>query len=544
MQPLPKFFLTVLTALYVIPGLIGHDPWKQDETYVFGIIYSMIESGDWIVPMVAGEPFMEKPPLFYWVAAILAKLLSPPLALHDAARLASGLFTLTAIVCIGRAARLWWGAQAAPMAPIALMSSAGLLFHAHIMETDIALLAGFAVALLGLSGAREGSWKSGLLLGCGVGMGFLSKGVLAPAVMGLTALILPLAFREWRSATYWRNCAVALIAVLPWLLAWPLALYLRSPQLFMDWFWLNNVGRYLGFAVATLGAPHTEWFWWINLPWLTFPVLPLACYTLYLTQREQGGVLRQPMLQLGLVMSAVIATILFSAASARAMYGLPLLLPLALMAVPAAWRLPRALNRYASWSVLLLVVLLAAAVWFFWWRMWSSGTTPQLSWFQRHLPNQFVLPFSPWLVGLALIVSAGAAWLARAALRSAGGAIASLAIGFMLLWGLVMNLWVPWIDAGKSYRTAFRDLPITADGDGKCVASINLGESERAMLHYMNGIITERQENGEGGDCDWLLVQGSPSQPPELVRSRTEDLVWEGYRSGDRRIRFWLLRQG
>ena len=71
---LPKAYLAILMVLYVVPGLVGHDPWKQDETYVFGIIYSMLQSGDWTVPMVAGEPFMEKPPLYYWVALLFAKL--------------------------------------------------------------------------------------------------------------------------------------------------------------------------------------------------------------------------------------------------------------------------------------------------------------------------------------------------------------------------------------------------------------------------------------------------------------------------------------
>jgi len=537
----PKLFLAVLAILYAIPGLIGHDPWKQDETYVFGIIYSMLKSGDWIVPMVAGEPFMEKPPLFYWTALLLAKLLSPPLPLHDAARLASGVFTLITLTCLWRSARLWWGERIAPMAPIALMSTAGLLFHAHIMETDVALLAGFAVALLGLSGGRAGSWKYGLLLGCGTGMGFLSKGILAPAAIGLTVLILPLAFREWRGTVYRRNCGIALLAVLPWLLVWPVLLYQRSPQLFMDWFWLNNIGRYLGFSVPVLGAPHTNWFWSRNMPWLTFPVLPLAVYALYLARHQPGGILRQPVLQLCLTMSLVISAILFSAASARAMYGLPLLLPLALMAAPVSVTLPRGFDRHTSRGVLLLALLLAAGIWFGWWRMWSNGATPQLSWMQRHLPEHFLLSFSPLLVTLALAISIGAAWLARMAWRSS--AVASLAIGLALLWGLLMTLWVPWIDAGKSYRSAFRSLPVTTGGKEACVASVNLGESERAMLHYMNGIITERRENGSGEECAWLLVQGFAGQTPERVRASAERLVWEGYRSGDRSIRFWLLRQ-
>lgn len=539
----PKTFLIVLILLYAIPGLIGHDPWKQDETYVFGIIYSMFHSGDWIVPMVAGEPFMEKPPLFYWVAVLFSKLLSPPFALHDAARLASGFFTLTILFCIERCGRLCWGRPEGRITVIALMSSLGLLFHAHIMETDIALLAGFAIALLGLCGARSGHWKFGVLLGCGTGIGFLSKGVLAPASLGLTCVLLPLLFKEWRTASFYRNCAIALLVALPWLLIWPLLLFLRSPQLFMDWFWLNNVGRFVGFSVPLLGAPHQEGFWLRTIPWLTFPVLPLALYTLYLFHRKHESIVHHPVLQLCLVLSAVLSAVLFGAASARAMYGLPLLLPLALLATPAALALSAAFNRRVAASVLSVFVLLGVGVWFVWARMLVTGATLQLAYLQRHLPSQFLMPFSPGLVTLAVLVSLAALWLALTTLRNRLGAVTSFAIGLSLLWGLIMTLWVPWIDQGKSYRSTFVSLSQVLPRDATCLASENLGESERAMLHYVNGTITQRLENGVGDTCPWLLVQGFAQNVPARVRNAPDRVVWEGARDGDQSIRFWLLKQ-
>lgn len=64
----------VLLATFVCLGLIGHDPWKQDEAYAFGIVYSMLNSGDWVVPTLAGEPFLDKPPLICLLAALTAKL--------------------------------------------------------------------------------------------------------------------------------------------------------------------------------------------------------------------------------------------------------------------------------------------------------------------------------------------------------------------------------------------------------------------------------------------------------------------------------------
>ncbi|CAH2788159.1 MAG: Putative transmembrane protein [uncultured Paraburkholderia sp.] len=42
----------------------GHDPWKQDETYTFGIVKHMLDTGDLVVPTNAGQPFVEKPPVY------------------------------------------------------------------------------------------------------------------------------------------------------------------------------------------------------------------------------------------------------------------------------------------------------------------------------------------------------------------------------------------------------------------------------------------------------------------------------------------------
>lgn len=84
----------MLVALYVLPGLAGHEPWKQDEAYIMDIVHNMLATGDVIVPRVAGETFMEKPPLFYWVAGALATIAAPMLTPHDGARLAVGCFIL------------------------------------------------------------------------------------------------------------------------------------------------------------------------------------------------------------------------------------------------------------------------------------------------------------------------------------------------------------------------------------------------------------------------------------------------------------------
>ena len=90
--PTKTALFLVVCGAWLLPGLVGHDPWKADEAVAFGSVVEMLRNGDWIVFRVAGEPYLEKAPLFLWVAGVLAKLLGGLLPLHDAARLASGVF--------------------------------------------------------------------------------------------------------------------------------------------------------------------------------------------------------------------------------------------------------------------------------------------------------------------------------------------------------------------------------------------------------------------------------------------------------------------
>ncbi|MCK7502300.1 MAG: hypothetical protein MZW92_79840 [Comamonadaceae bacterium] len=59
--------LAVMAGLYLVFGLVGHDPWKADDVTHFGVAYGMLEGGGWLVPRLAGEPFLAQPPLYYWL---------------------------------------------------------------------------------------------------------------------------------------------------------------------------------------------------------------------------------------------------------------------------------------------------------------------------------------------------------------------------------------------------------------------------------------------------------------------------------------------
>ena len=103
-----------------------------------------------------------------------------------------------------------------------------------------------------------------------------------------------------------------------------------------------------------------------------------------------------------------------------------------------------------------------------------------------------------------------------------------------MTWGLVAILFVGWIDAGKSYRSMIVDMQKALPARYSCIASLNLGEPQRAMLHYLANIITYRLDvpARKRDDCDFTLVQGVASE--ERVPLGPWQKVWEGTRPGDR----------
>ncbi|MDP2132751.1 MAG: hypothetical protein Q8J99_04005, partial [Sulfuritalea sp.] len=84
---LARYGALLLCTVWLLAGTVGHDPWKTDDALHLGVAYGM-NGGDWLVPRIAGDPWLTSPPLYHWVAALSGKLLGWLLPWHDAARLA------------------------------------------------------------------------------------------------------------------------------------------------------------------------------------------------------------------------------------------------------------------------------------------------------------------------------------------------------------------------------------------------------------------------------------------------------------------------
>ena len=520
-----------LLVAFLLPGIFGHDPWKQDEGYTFGIVVEILQGGHWIVPTLAGEPFMEKPPLFYLTAAATARLFSGWLPLHDGARLAALLYVSIGLLFTGLAGRRTFGKGHGTLAALLAAGSVGFLPHAHEMISDTALFAGFAIAIYGFTLALQRPLLAGAVIGTGVGIGFMSKGLVEPAMLGLAAVALPCVSSQWRQRAYAKALGWAALFALPWLVVWPWLLYRENPGAFYTWFWVNNFGRYFGFA--HLGADTEPWYYTKALPWFTLPAGPLALWSLWRV-RDSSSEQRRALALFGTI-AAAMCIILGTAATARALYAIPLLIPLAILGSERVVHVPALVGRMASRTAVVMGVLIAAGASALWLYGTINAHAPNIDFIAARLPTSYDFPvIAPLVLGAAAVVA-----ISVAILRHAESTwVHRWTVGLVLMWGIPATLLLPWIDSARSFREPFKDMSAWLQG-ADCVIGLDIGENQRGMLHYITGVrpfaSTLRDDV-----CDFALWQKNRASDPLPVGLRDWTLVWEGSRPAERDERFYL----
>jgi len=517
--PLALPFLALLVLAYLLPGLVGHDPWKPQDAIGIGIVHQMLLHGQWIVPHLAGEPFLGDGPFHYWIAALSAKLTSPFLALHDGARLASAIMMALTLAFLHLAGRELYGKTEGVSAGLALLGCLGLLVHAHETLAEIGMLAGQALAWYGIALFPRKPRRAGWLLGTGLAAAGLSKGIVAVVAPISIALIAPLLSQAWRRREYLLAVLTAAVLFFAICGGWLAILEYQSRGLVAAW-WNANAMQFERPALGSLG------YWGETLAWATWPAWPLALWTLW-ERRHRAFEPGTRMLGAACVLSLLV---LLSLRDPHEVYALPLLLPLSLLAGAGISSLRRGAANALSWFGVMTAGFLGALMWLGWFAMMTGVPGALARSFSRLEPG-FTPRFSWMPFAVALALTFCWLWLLLKSERSVYRGLTFWAAGMALLWGLAMTLILPWIDYGKSYRSVAESLQAHIPPGALCVESHGLGEPQRAVLDYHAGVLTRRLERTGGARCPVLLVQFREGQP-ERFESGWK-LLWEGRRPRD-----------
>lgn len=506
---LSQIGLLLLCAAWLLPGLVGHAPWKGGDGDHFVQLLQLMHEGT----VVQAEP-----PLYYWTAAATAWLTAPILPLHDGARLASGLFIALTLVFAMRSARALYGTEAGWAAVLLLLGCLGLLVRGHELNAHTAQFAGAAILLHGLVRLPQGT-RGGVVFAVGAALMLLAGGAAEVLLFLLLAVYAPLSFDAYRGAVARRGLVVAIGGALAFAAAWLAFLSTQG----------TPPAAVLGLDRWLASGHLRPAYYPAMLAWFAWPAWPLAAWALYRGRRQwrTPGIALPVLLLLGLL-----AMYAFVAAPGEER-GLVLLLPIALLGAMGLFTLRRGAANALLWFGLMLFGFIGLVFWVYW-SAHDLGSPARLAARLIRLGMPDVGTLRPWALVLGAVVTLlWVGFLARVQ-RSPLRPVLVWTTGLTFIWVLLMALFQGPLDRRLSYVGVAEQLAAQVPADA-CIQTHAVRSTQRQLLAYHSGRFLAPADLG----CDWLLIEtrqreAEPHVSPNWVKQ------WDGARPGDRSDRFHL----
>ena len=534
-SPVKTALFVIICFAWLMPGLIGHDPWKPDEAITMGIVHAMLTGANgWLLPHIAGTVNTDYPPLYYWVAALCARIFAFALPAHDGARLASGAFMLVTIFYLYKSANKLFDERAGRIAVALLIGSLGLLLRAHELNPEVAGLTGMAIAFYGLTRIRFEARK-GFTVGVGALVMALSIGLLPALVVPAIALAMMALLHDWQNRAFARGIGICMAVLLIGSGIYPLLL------------WSNGLLTHTLLIDSVLGAPMLDVharggiqpFYILQiLPWYALPTLPLAIWLWRKDRRIIGE-----RIELALPLAAFVVSWLWMSVfrEARDTSAMVLLLPLALAAAHSLDRLPKGAASFMDWFGLVFFGSAALALWLYWTAAVIGTPEAAARAVARAAPGfTFGVRWLPVVIAALLTL----VWMYAVVMahRNNRRAVVNWAAGITLLWVLLNLLGLPAVDHVRSYRAPVTDVfRIMNSAAPNCIIGLNIGLPQRAMFDYFAQLRFTQAKSAEAINCAWLLVQGTKTSEPDIAAPWS--LHWEGARPGEKLEQFRLYRR-
>jgi len=289
-------------------GFVG-----PDEPRYAWIARDMAETGDWITPRLYGKPWFEKPPLYYWGAALSFKLFGVSEA---AARLPSAVSALLATLVLAWLAWRLYGADTARWLLLFLPTTVGMIGFSHAAATDMPFSAMLTIAMVcaaviigiveiearkelaqydapfqeegqAVEDRAATPWTALLLFGFFLGLAVLAKGPAALILCGGAVFLWALFTKRWRDAFRLLHPA-AIVAFCVTALPWYILCARRNPDFLRIFILEHNFKRFL-----TPEFQHIQPWWYYGailpvalLPWTATLLWTLVAGSIRLWQKR------------------------------------------------------------------------------------------------------------------------------------------------------------------------------------------------------------------------------------------------------------------
>ncbi|WP_455387970.1 ArnT family glycosyltransferase [Petrachloros mirabilis] len=404
-------------------SMVGGRPLTMHEAVLPQSSCEMLADGDWVIPKSGGRPWLERPPLPQWITVGIAAAFGS-CAEEWVVRLPPALIATGVVLLLARMAAISFNRTVGLLSGLVLATMFEFTRYAWLAEADI-YLCGIVTAAIAVfvyleffqktpPGEPQRFWgkRSSLTLLFFVllGMTNLAKGLLFGTVMTLAPIV---GFLLWNAK---RAQTVRYLWVWGWLVflviasAWPLAAWLRYPDVLELW-WFDLGGRLSG-NYAAINQP--AWYYPVTLAWATQPWTIPAVIGLTVTRRRAFAVPFS--FERFLWCWALLPIVIFSFASGKHHhYLLQCLAPWAVLGgLGLVWLRDRIFVEQ-SWKQATVVV---------WWLLGAVGAVA-MWWFNARVPGPGWMPWAfitGWIIfagTLSQAISKGNVRLTMAALLSA-----------------------------------------------------------------------------------------------------------------------------
>ncbi len=372
------YLIVVLFAAAVYLGCIVSPPSLMDDVDAVQaqIARNMLSSGDWVTARLDGVPYLEKPPLIYWMIAVSYKVFG----VHDwSARIPVALSAI-ALCWTTAAFGLWaFGKRAGLYAGLCMSTCIGLFLFTRILIPDAMLTFTIALALWALLRALDEeephpkAWAA--VMAASLAAGLLLKsliGIVFPIGIAVFYLLITRQFflaRTWKRLRPLSGLLIILLIAAPW----HILATIRNPPYFslsmkslpgeyhgFWWFFFINeqLLRFLNLRYPRdYDTVPRSLFWLFNLIWL-FPwsvYLPAAFKLSYRPVDRASNTRLMALCWIGFVM------VFFTFSTTQEYYSMPIYPAMALL-IGSAMALESRAVRVGTRAVTVFCAIAAIAI--------------------------------------------------------------------------------------------------------------------------------------------------------------------------------------
>jgi 4-amino-4-deoxy-L-arabinose transferase-like glycosyltransferase len=274
MSGLRRTFIFIAAAVCIVSLAANAPLIDPDEGLHAAIAQEMVRTGDYVTPTFLGEPFLDKPILFFWAEAASLRVFG----MHEAAvRIPPLLFGLLGALTVSALGQALFDGETGAAAGIVYATMALPVGVSEVAVHDVALIPFLCVACYALwrAAASPRAWLWGAAAGAALGLSILTKGLVGVAFAGLFAIALaitrPAAIGRLIAALLASGVVAALIAA-PWYVAME-----RAHPGYLHYYFVE---RHLeGYLTATQRHSGRPWWYYVPivvggaLPWMPYAVL-------------------------------------------------------------------------------------------------------------------------------------------------------------------------------------------------------------------------------------------------------------------------------